>query len=678
MNRRRLGELLIEAGLLDTTQLRSAIDAQRHEYKPLALLLVELGIVDDRRLAAAVSKALSIDRIDLDRQQIDPQLLHLVDRRFCERYLCIPIQINVSLGVATLAVADATEGNAIEQFRQTTGYAAQPLAAGPLAIMRAIDRCYPGPTKTSVPPPLPIQAIDSSLAERIDIDVWLEPSRSGASPWGSGLLSEDDWLGPGEPITLSEALTSRVDAAQSDELVALRAEVQELRERVSRLEANLELRPEPSQAPSAQPVTDLPQPPEPTVEPADNAHAPSSSRAGTQSLTRIGVPLPSPASSDTEPLIAIDFGTTRSSVAVDIDGIGHALELPNGQTDMPSVVGFPEDRALIIGNAARSLFASTPDRAICSPKRLLGYRFDDPSIGPYLAELAMPTVPDEDGLIQLVTPRGKMPVSEICGQIIGLLRLIAESQIKRSVRRAVLTIPVLFSEARQNALRQAAAHAGLEVVEMIAEPVAAALACRQDPGFSGQVGVYDFGGGTFDFSIVSVDGDDVEVVATGGDDWLGGDDFDAALAGAAANAFWRAHKIELRNQIVQWQRLLVAAEQAKQTLSRKDQATLRLTGAALTQRGPLDMIYPTNVIQFTGITSQLISRSLESCAQVLARAKLAPQDLSAVYLSGGVSNLPSVRTAVARYFCQQPRTVVPPERAVLLGAMVRASMLNQN
>ena len=207
------------------------------------------------------------------------------------------------------------------------------------------------------------------------------------------------------------------------------------------------------------------------------------------------------------------------------------------------------------------------------------------------------------------------------------------------------------------------------------EPSAAALANRFDPDFGGVVGVYEFGGGTFDFSVVDVGSGDFRVLATAGDSWLGGDDFDQVLAEAAANQFWREHKVDLRNQAVEWQRLLFACEQAKRELTERADAEISVTEALRTAGGMVDLRLAIDRATFKRASAALIQRSLTTCGEAMAGLGMKPTDLRTVYLSGGTTYVPPVREAVAQFFKVPIRTGVPPEHAVCLGAAIHAAQL---
>ena len=209
--------------------------------------------------------------------------------------------------------------------------------------------------------------------------------------------------------------------------------------------------------------------------------------------------------------------------------------------------------------------------------------------------------------------------------------------------------------------------AGLDIVAIIDEPSAAALANRFDPTFGGVVGVYDFGGGTFDFSVVDVSAGDFQVLATSGDTWLGGDDFDQVLAEAAANQFWREHKVDLRTQAVEWQRLLFACERAKRTLSTEDQTVISVPNVLRKADGMVSLELGVDRATLTRASAAIVQRTLDTCREALAGLNMEPGDLTTLYLSGGTTNVPSVREALVDFFKVPIRTGVPPEHAVCPG-----------
>jgi molecular chaperone DnaK len=378
-----------------------------------------------------------------------------------------------------------------------------------------------------------------------------------------------------------------------------------------------------------------------------------------------------------ETVVAIDFGTTRSSVAVMEEGEVNVLRLPGGDWDIPSVVGFRKNGSVMVGSSARRMLATDPANAIASPKRLVGRRYEDRGLQPYLTQQAITSLAGPNGEVMLFARGREISATEACAHLLNLLRLISSKHIGTEVKEVLLTTPVSFGQPQFKGLTESAELAGLKVLQFVDEPVAAALANRAHPAFGGRVAVYDFGGGTFDFTVVEVSDDvqKMQVLTTAGDAWVGGDDLDEALAKAAANAFWQQHGIELRHQVVQWQRLLVVAEMAKRELSTATETTLRLPKAARTPQGELDLVHPVTRAEFSALIKEPIQRTLETCREAMALCDLKPKDLSAVFLSSGTCYIPAVQEAVADFFGKEPVAVVPPERAVLLGAAVYGGIL---
>jgi hypothetical protein len=373
------------------------------------------------------------------------------------------------------------------------------------------------------------------------------------------------------------------------------------------------------------------------------------------------------------PVVGIDFGTTRSSVAVVVNQEVNVLVHEDGGRQIPSVVGFLPDGTVVIGKQAQEMMASDPANAVASPKRLLGRLHGDRELEPYLASMAMPTDRGNYGQVMLHAQGQTYSIPQICAPIIYRLRQLAEEHLGQEVRSAVLTAPVSFDERRMTALREAAGIAGIEALDIIDEPTAAAVAHNFDRDFTGLIAVYDFGGGTFDFSVVDASKSDMEVIATAGDIWLGGDDFDEAIASTVADAFWHDRQIELRNNVVQWQRLLLAAERAKRTLSYKQNAVVELEEAALVQEGQINLRYPLTRIDFARLAEPIIQRSLDTCNEALGLSEIDPRELNAIYMSGGTTYVPAVREAVAAFFGKVGRVAVPPERAVAIGAAMHGA-----
>jgi molecular chaperone DnaK len=374
------------------------------------------------------------------------------------------------------------------------------------------------------------------------------------------------------------------------------------------------------------------------------------------------------------PVVAIDFGTSYSSVAVLKDEAPVLLPRPVGS--IPSMVGVREDGFTVVGDEARQMRVADPTNVLASPKRLLGRRYDDREVEPYLADLGMATSEGQGGEIWLHAREQIYTVDQICATVIYRLRQYAQEYVGGEVTEAVFTVPVSYGPERVRALTRAAAIAGLKVLKVIEEPAAAALAYRETADLRGLIAVYDFGGGTFDFSVLDVD-QGLTVMTTAGDTWLGGDDFDEALAGAVANAFWRQSKIELRHNAVQWQRLLYAAELTKRALSTSFEANLSLDQVANTREGSLNLDVTITRPQFAVLVRQLIERSLDTCEMALELSDIDRNEIGAVFMSGGSSLVPAVLDGVSRFFGKIPLISVPPDKAVILGAASYVGMLRK-
>jgi molecular chaperone DnaK len=370
--------------------------------------------------------------------------------------------------------------------------------------------------------------------------------------------------------------------------------------------------------------------------------------------------------------IGIDFGTTYTRLALFAPEGARLLPDDEGRTVFPSVISYPEAGGSIVGWAARERLALDPRRTVTSAKRLLGRRYDHPEIQGFLASAAFPTERGPGDQVVLRIGDQPIAVAQVCAGIIRHACDIGERALGARIRRAALSVPVTFGREQLAALQRAALLAGLEVVGMTEEPVAGALAYGHGQGANEIVAVYDFGGGTFDFTVMDVSRNAFRVIASSGDAWLGGDDFDLALAQWAADRFWRETKIELRQRVVEWQRLLLAAEDAKRRLTAEAATVIEVPGATLTPR-PIDLHVPVDRATFNELGRDLVTRSLEICQEGLTKADLEVRDVGSVVLTGGVTHIPLVRDAVSRFFEREVATLVNPDVAVAQGAAIHAA-----
>jgi molecular chaperone DnaK len=377
------------------------------------------------------------------------------------------------------------------------------------------------------------------------------------------------------------------------------------------------------------------------------------------------------------PIVGIDMGTSYTSVCAVVDGKIRVLNRDDGSASSPSVLYFPREGDVVVGPLARQKLATEPTRTVISPKRLIGRRFDDPEVQTFVSRLAFRTMaaPDDTTVVEVGGRQYAIP--QLCALLLKDIVGVAEKKLGTRVEQAVISVPVSFDERRINALMRAAELARLDVTAVLDEPSAAALANRFTPQFGGIVGVYDFGGGTFDFSLVDVSGGNFEVLTTAGDTWLGGDDVDHVLASAAADQFWRLHKIDLRNQAVEWQRLLFACEEAKRALGWQSEAVIHVPEVLRTGDGMVDLNISINRPILARACAALVQRSLETCDQALSLVDLKPTDLSAVFLSGGTTYLEPVQNSLLRHFQVPICTGVPPEHAVCLGTAIHAAQIER-
>jgi molecular chaperone DnaK len=375
------------------------------------------------------------------------------------------------------------------------------------------------------------------------------------------------------------------------------------------------------------------------------------------------------------PIVGIDFGTTYTSIGVVSGTKVHTLARDDGSRFTPSVISFPKKGEIVVGEPARQRIATDPARTVVSPKRLLGRPFTDREVQTFVGQQPYKSKAGPDGTTVIELWQTDYAITQLCSYLLANVKEVAEARLGTRITEAVIAVPVAFDVQRIQAVRRAAQMAGLEVASLLDEPSAAALANRYTPGFGGVVGVYDFGGGTFDFSLVDVSKAQFKILATAGDNWLGGDDLDLVLAEAAANQFWRLHKVDLRKQAVEWQRLRFACESAKRSLSVNQAAVISVPEVMRTAAGMVDLELGIDRTTIGRAAAGLIQRSLQVCDNALARAGMRPKDLTAVYLVGGTSRMPAIHEAVARHFGVPIRHGVAPDQAVCLGASIHASLL---
>lgn len=377
---------------------------------------------------------------------------------------------------------------------------------------------------------------------------------------------------------------------------------------------------------------------------------------------------PLPHAGEASPAVGIDLGTTNSVVAIARDGKPAALHDEEGRALVPSMVGYPESGGVVVGNAARTLGAAEPTRVVASIKRLMGRGTGDlqavAGVLPYEIEAGT----GETDMVKLrIGGRARSPV-EISAEILKALRERAEAALEKQVTRAVITVPAYFDDAARTATRDAARVAGLEVLRLVNEPTAAALAYGLDKGAEGLYAVYDLGGGTFDFSLLRLEKGVFQVLATGGDTALGGDDFDRAIAErllAERSRDGIADKVDETAV----KAALALARQMKEQLSDRDEASGRL------EIGGTPSFHTLGRQAFDEMIAGPVSRTIDISRHVLADAGMEAGDIQGVVLVGGSTRVPLVRDRVAGMIGRPPLTDIDPDEVVALGAALQADAL---
>jgi molecular chaperone DnaK len=374
--------------------------------------------------------------------------------------------------------------------------------------------------------------------------------------------------------------------------------------------------------------------------------------------------------------IGIDLGTSNSCVA---SLHGKEIEvLPNvyGERTTASVVAFSDDGSLNVGNTARANVIHDPEHTVSSAKRLIGRYFFSEEVKKAQAICSYEIIegPSHGVRIQMRDEAFSLP--EISAMVLREMKQIAEANVGAEITQAVITVPAYFNDNQRQATKDAGKIAGLEVLRILNEPTAAALAYGFGKGLDQRVAVYDLGGGTFDISILEIGKDIFEVLATCGDTFLGGDDFDDRIIDLVADEFVASEGINIRNDPYAFEKLKVAAEAAKCALSADDETELRIADIIMGDDGQSRSIERTLATEeFNGLVMDLIMRTFKVCDEALQQADLTVRDLDGVILVGGPTRLPIIRQSVTDYFQQDPRSDVDPDEVVAMGAAIHANSL---
>lgn len=373
-------------------------------------------------------------------------------------------------------------------------------------------------------------------------------------------------------------------------------------------------------------------------------------------------------------VIGIDLGTTNSCLAIMDNGTARVIENSEGARTTPSIVAWLE-KELLVGQAAKRQAVTNPENTIFESKRLIGRRFDDPSIAADMKTLPYKIVRADNGDAWVQTHGQARSPSEVAAQVLVKMKETAEAYLGRKVSQAVITVPAYFNDAQRQATKDAGRIAGLEVLRIINEPTAAALAFSQDRGGDGKVMVVDAGGGTHDVSILDIGGGVVEVLATTGDTHLGGSDFDTRVVDFLASEFLRDQGIDLRKDRMAVQRLREAAERAKIELSTSTETEVNLPYITADASGPRHLLVRMNRAKFNDLTADLVQRIITPCRVALTDAGLETTDIREIILVGGTTRIPAVRDAIKAFFGREPNHSVNPDEAVALGAAIQGGVL---
>ncbi len=375
-------------------------------------------------------------------------------------------------------------------------------------------------------------------------------------------------------------------------------------------------------------------------------------------------------------VIGIDLGTTNSCVAVMEGGKPKVIENAEGARTTPSIVAFAKDGERLIGQPAKRQAVTNPDNTIFAVKRLIGRRFDDP-VTRKDTELVPYTIARGPNGDAWVTAGGQdYSPSQISAFTLQKMKETAEAYLGETVSQAVITVPAYFNDAQRQATKDAGKIAGLEVLRIINEPTAAALAYGLDKNENKTIAVYDLGGGTFDISILEVGDGVFEVKSTNGDTFLGGEDFDAKLVQYLAGEFQKAEGIDLTKDKLALQRLKEAAEKAKIELSSAQTTEVNLPFITADQNGPKHLVKSINRAELERLVDDLIQRTLEPLKKAMADAGVKNEGIDEVVLVGGMTRMPKVREVVKSFFGgKEPHTGVNPDEVVAIGAAIQAGVL---
>jgi molecular chaperone DnaK len=374
-------------------------------------------------------------------------------------------------------------------------------------------------------------------------------------------------------------------------------------------------------------------------------------------------------------VIGIDLGTTNSCVAVMDGKEAKVIENSEGTRTTPSMVAFTESKEKLVGQSAKRQAVTNPENTLFAIKRLIGRNFEDKLVKDDSGLVPYKIVKGDNGDAWVEARSEKYSPSQISAFVLQKMKETAESYLGENVTQAVITVPAYFNDAQRQATKDAGKIAGLEVLRIINEPTAAALAYGLDKKKTGTVAVYDLGGGTFDISILEIGDGVFEVKSTNGDTHLGGEDFDLQIIDYLADEFKKDNGVDLRSDKLALQRLKEAAEKAKIELSSSTETEVNLPFITADQTGPKHLTIKLSRAKLEAIVGDLLTKSLKPCEQALKDAGLQAADIDDVILVGGMTRMPKVTELVKNFFGKDPNKGVNPDEVVASGAAIQGGVL---
>jgi len=374
-------------------------------------------------------------------------------------------------------------------------------------------------------------------------------------------------------------------------------------------------------------------------------------------------------------VIGIDLGTTNSCVAVMEGKDARVIENSEGARTTPSIVGFTDSGERLVGQPAKRQAVTNPENTLFAIKRLIGRRFNDATVKKDENLVPYKIIEGDNGDAWVKVRSERYAPSQISAFILGKMKETAEAYLGEKVTQAVITVPAYFNDSQRQATKDAGKIAGLEVLRIINEPTAAALAYGMDKKKTGTIAVYDLGGGTFDVSVLEIGDGVFEVKSTNGDTFLGGEDFDARIMDFLADEFKKEQGIDLRKDRLALQRLKEAAEKAKIELSSSMQTDVNLPFITADQNGPKHLNIKLTRSKLEQLVDDLIARTVEPCRKAIADAGIKASDIDEVILVGGMTRMPKVQQVVKDFFGREPHKGVNPDEVVAIGAAIQGGVL---